>query len=172
MNTTADPRGLRSRLRRWTIFFIAGLVFSGLTAIPIRSQFDLASKWLGPDFQAGGWMPRFAALWLVHAHQGIVAADTAAPFIWYGTDWLAFGHLVIAAVFVGAWRDPVRNRWLYQFGTIACVAVIPWAVLFGALRGIPIWWRLIDCSFGMVGFFPCWWCHRWAGELERAQQPD
>ena len=62
-------------------------------------------------------------------------------------DWLAFGHIVIAVAFLGAWRDPVGNRWLFDFGLIACVLVIPWALVFGALRGIPWWWRLIDCSF-------------------------
>ena len=33
------------------------------------------------------------------------------PLLAYGTDWLAFSHLVLAVVFLGAWRDPVRNRW-------------------------------------------------------------
>ena len=75
-------------------------------------------------------------------------------------DGLAFGHVVIAIAFVGAWREPIRNQWLYRFGMIACVAVIPWALVFGALRGIPLWWRAIDCSFGIVGYFPCRWCER------------
>jgi hypothetical protein len=60
----------------------------------------------------------------------------------------------------------VRNRWLYQFGMLACVLVVPWALVFGHLRGIPLWWRLIDCSFGVVGFIPPWLCHRWTRELE------
>ncbi len=29
-------RRLRSRVRTWTLFFIVGLVLSGLTALPIR----------------------------------------------------------------------------------------------------------------------------------------
>ncbi|MDB6032636.1 MAG: hypothetical protein JWM16_2974, partial [Verrucomicrobiales bacterium] len=35
---------------------------------------------------------------------------------------------------------------------IACVAIIPYAFVFGAVRQIPIWWRLIDCSFGVFSF--------------------
>jgi hypothetical protein len=90
----------------------------------------------------------------------------AHPFLFYGTDWLAFGHFVIAIAFAGALRDPVRNRWLFTFGMIACVLVIPWALVFGALRGIPFWWRCIDCAFGVFGIIPVWLCRKWARELE------
>jgi hypothetical protein len=74
---------------------------------------------------------------------------------------------VIAIAFIGAWRDPVRNRWLFDFGLIACGLVIPYALGFGALRGIPFWWRLIDCSFGVFGALPLWYCRQWSLELER-----
>jgi hypothetical protein len=46
------------------------------------------------------------------------------------------------------------------------VLVIPYAFIFGAVRGIPVWWRWIDCSFGVFGFIPLWFCRRWARELE------
>ena len=75
---------------------------------------------------------------------------------------------MIAIAFVGALRDPVRNIWLFTFGMIACVLVIPYALIFGAVRGIPIWWRLIDCSFGVIGFIPLWFCRKWVRELARA----
>ena len=51
----------------------------------------------------------------------------------YGTDWLAFGHFVIALFFVGAWRDPVRHVWILHAGLIAC-RVIPLALICGAIR--------------------------------------
>jgi hypothetical protein len=75
---------------------------------------------------------------------------------------------MIALVFVGALRDPVRNRWLFDFGLIACLLVVPFALIFGAWRGIPLWWRLIDCSFGVLGFVPLWLCRRWTIELEKS----
>lgn len=78
---------------------------------------------------------------------------------------MAFGHFVIAIVFIGAWRDPVRNIWLFEFGLIACALVIPYALIFGAVRGIPMWWRLIDCSFGVFGAMPLWLCHREAAKF-------
>lgn len=86
--------------------------------------------------------------------------------MFYGTDWLAFGHFMIALVFVGALRDPVRNRWLYEFGMVACALVPLWALGFGHVRGIPMWWRMIDSTFGVIGFVPMWLCYRWSGELE------
>jgi len=78
------------------------------------------------------------------------------PFIAYGTDWLAFAHIVIAIVFWGPLRDPVKNIWVVEFGMIACGLVVPLALICGPLRGIPFFWRLIDCSFGILGFIPLW----------------
>ena len=150
----------------WTIVFMVGLVASGLTAIPVESEMELLAWGLGPDFRAGGLVPAGVADWLVRIHLGIVETSRRAPFVWYGNDWLAFGHVVVALAFVGALRDPVRNRWLFQFGMAACALVIPWALVFGHFRGIPLWWQAVDCCFGLFGFIPPWLCHRWSGELE------
>jgi hypothetical protein len=78
------------------------------------------------------------------------------PFIFYGTDWLAFAHVVIAVAFWGPLRDPIKNIWVVEFGMIACVMVIPLAMIFGPIRGIPFFWRLADCSFGVFGIIPLW----------------
>lgn len=158
---------LERRLRLWTWIFLFGLVLSGVTAIPIQTQFDLAARWFGADFSAGGLLPEFVSTWLAKAYAGVTKTTAQAPFVWYGTDWLAFGHIAIGLAFIGALRDPVRNRWLYDFGLLACAAVIPWALFFGAVRDIPLWWRLVDCSFGVFGAIPLWCCRRWAMELEQ-----
>ena len=94
--------------------------------------------------------------------------DTNAryPFLAYGTDWLAFAHLVIAIAFIGPFLDPVRNKWVITFGLIACAAVIPLALIAGAIRGIPFPWRLIDCSFGVFGSIPLMICRRSIEMLE------
>lgn len=78
---------------------------------------------------------------------------------WFGADGTTSG--------LASWLLRVRNRWLFDFGLIACVLVIPYALVFGGLRGIPIWWRLIDCSFGVIGFIPLWFCRKWGIQLER-----
>ena len=37
---------------------------------------------------------------------------------------------------------------------IACGLVIPAALIFGSLRGLPLLWQLLDCSFGVIGIIP------------------
>jgi hypothetical protein len=160
-------RRLRS-IRRWTAFFMCGLVVSGLTAIPLRTEVGWAAAVLGEDFGGGGWVPPWAAAWFRTVRDAVDTTATGAPIVFYGTDWLAFGHVVVALAFLGALRDPVRNRWLFQFGMLACALVPVWAFVFGPLRGIPLWWRFIDAAFGIVGFVPMWLCHRWTAELEKA----
>lgn len=160
---------LRSRIRAWTLFFIIGLLLSGVTALPIPTEVEAGTVVLGSDMSGHGFIPKGMASWLREIRDGIRLTSAQAPFMFYGTDWLAFGHFMIAIAFIGALRDPVRNRWLYQFGMTACAMVPPWALVFGHVRGIPFWWRLIDSSFGIAGFVPLWLCHRWAAELEHAQ---
>lgn len=156
---------LRKRVKLVTGLFILGLVVSGATAIPLRWEVDLLAKIFGANEPSNSAM----AQWILKIRTALNETDAAHPFLFYGTDWLAFGHFVIAIVFVGALRDPVRNAWLFDFGLIACVMVIPYALIFGAMRGIPFWWRLIDCSFGIVGFIPLWFCRRWTRELSKIQ---
>jgi hypothetical protein len=50
--------------------------------------------------------------------QGVVETGARYPFIAYGFDWLAFAHIVLGILFLGAIRDPVRNIWVIVFGMI------------------------------------------------------
>jgi len=166
--TEFDYRLLR-RLRAWTLVFIIGLLISGATAIPLNTELNWLVNWSGAErmvlqsesTNAPGW-----AAWLVNVRDGLRETNRKHPFIGYAFDWLAFGHFVIAIAFIGAWRDPVRNRWLYDFGLIACALVIPYALVCGAARGIPPGWRMIDCSFGVFGAVPLWLCRKLAIALE------
>lgn len=106
--------------------------------------------------------------WLLNVDRALGDVAATHPFLFYGTDWLAFGHFIIALVFVGALLDPIRNKWLFTFGLIACALVVPYAFVFGAVRGIPIFWRVIDCSFGVIGAIPLLLCRRYVNELELA----
>jgi hypothetical protein len=63
---------------------------------------------------------------------------------------------VIAIAFIGPLKDPVKNLWVIEFGMIACVLVVPYALVFGQVRGIPILWRGIDTLFGIIGIIPLW----------------
>jgi hypothetical protein len=160
---------LRWRIKCLTWVFILGLILSGATAIPLPTEVDWLVNVTGAnefiETPASANTPAWA-VWLLKV-QGALRKNAAThPFLFYGTDWLAFGHFAIAIAFIGALRDPVRNSWLFTFGMIACAMVVPYALIFGAIRGIPFWWRLIDCSFGVFGIIPVWLCKKWSHELE------
>jgi len=168
MNTQAFQLLFRVRAMTWIVF--AGLVLSGLTAIPLETELGLMTKILGVETQRSDQASSGLAHWILRVREGLLETNARHPFMAYGTDWLAFGHIVIAISFIGALRDPVRNRWLFDFGLIACVLVVPWALIFGSLRGIPFYWRLIDCSFGVFGAIPLWLARQWTTQLEQVRK--
>jgi len=149
------------KIRTVLLLFIIGLVLSGLTAFPLETELKFVAGLLPAPDQCA------LSAWIHRVRDALVETNAKYPFLAYGTDWLAFAHLVIAIAFIGPLRDPVRNIWVIQFGLIACVAVIPLALIAGPIRGIPFGWRLIDCSFGVFGFIPLWFALRWTRELER-----
>lgn len=165
---------LHRRIKLLTWFFIIGLVISGATAIPLVTELNLLTQWFGIDGPLDVSVTASSEIdhWLWTTREALRDTGANHPMLFYGTDWLAFGHIVIAIVFVGALRDPVRNRWLFDFGLIACVLVIPFALVFGAVRGIPVWWRLIDCSFGVFGFIPLYFCRKWVKEIEVTEREE
>jgi hypothetical protein len=119
-----------------------------------------------PDAYASGLQ------WLVLIRNALRSTEATYPFLFYGYDWMAFAHLVIAISVVGPIRDPVRNKWVLQWLLICCVLVIPLALICGAIRAIPFWWRLIDCSFGVVGAVPLLYCLRVVSGLEASEIPE
>ncbi len=166
MNRNSKFSNQLRRIRWLTGFFIVGVVVSGATAIPIESEVDWLTNLLGVSNSSGAPPTSTFAQWLLRVQTALHETNTQYPFVGYGGDWLAFAHFMIALAFVGAWRDPVRNRWLFDFGLIACALVVPYALVFGALRGIPLWWRLIDCSFGVAGAVPLWLCRSYVRQLD------
>ena len=161
----ARRRRLLRRVRVLMAAFILGLLASGLTALPLEWETSVLARWSGA--REAGAPEQYAGLtrWLVLVRNGLRDTYEEYPFIAYGTDWLAFAHVILAILFAGVIADPVRNRWAVTFGLVACVLVVPWALVFGALRGIPLSWRLIDCAFGVVGFVPLWLVRRSIGQL-------
>ena len=153
------------RVRLLTAVMIVGLVISGATAMPVVSELELLARWFGVANVADPESLSGMRRWIHDVWVALKDTDGKYPFLLYGYDWLAFGHFVIALAFVGAWRDPVRNVWLFELGMIACVAVIPFALVAGHFRGIPLGWRMIDCLFGVVGFLPLWWARRMVGRI-------
>jgi hypothetical protein len=157
---------LRRIIRALLLFFIAGLVLSGVTAFPLLREMDILAALLGPATGDGD----VVAWWIQRVHLALSEQHRLHPFMAYGTDWLAFGHLVIALFFVGPYRDPVRNAWVIDIGLIACAGVIPLALICGQIREIPFYWRLIDCSFGVFGALPLWCARLLISELKKTER--
>lgn len=160
----ADAKTLRW-IRVWIAILMAGLVVSGITAFPLREELAFASTTLhglGLDGTFAGVVE-----WVDRVAQALATTYAAFPFIAYGTDWLAFAHLVIAAAFIGPFRDPIRNIWVLQWGLLPCLGIIPLALIAGSIRGIPLGWQLIDMSFAIGGVIPLLFAYVLTRRLER-----
>lgn len=159
------------RVRFWLSIFIAGLILSGVTAFPLESEL----RWLVSAMHSSSLLPLSRSThllpWLERVLDALTTTNARFPFLAYGTDWLAFAHLVLAIAFIGPWIDPVRNRWLITFGLIACAGVIPLTLIAGQIRGIPLGWRMIDCSFGVFGCIPLLICRNAIRKMDRDAAP-
>ena len=165
MNQVGPNSALHRKIRGLLLFFVVGLVVSGATAIPLETELKLLVQLFGAE---GGVPSPGLSGWVLHVRDALVETNTRFPFLAYGTDWLAFGHFVIALAFLGPLRDPVKNIWVLEFGMIACVLVVPFALVMGGVRGIPFGWRMIDCSFGVFGIVPLGFCRRLVQQLAAA----
>jgi hypothetical protein len=65
---------------------------SGLTAIPIQTELEAVRTAFGADWPGDGRLPSWATEWFRELDAGISATASRAPFMFYGTDWLAFGQ--------------------------------------------------------------------------------
>lgn len=158
------------RRYRWILgFFIVALVLSGVTAFPLQWELDLLASMRGGAHQTAASVPEGLDHWILTVRDGLRDVYTAHPWYAYGTDWLAFAHIIIAIFFIGPFRDPVRNVWNLHTGLIACALVLPLAFICGPIRGIPFYWRLIDCSFGIIGAIPLLYCLKLTRQMEKLQ---
>ena len=136
------------KIKRLLALFIFSLVFSGLTAFPLTWEIELISKIL----KSTSWSPDFLTDWILKVRDGLFETDAKFPFIAYGTDWLAFGHIAIALFFLLPLKDPIKHLEIIKMGLWICALVIPTAIICGTIRHIPNFWILIDSSFGIFGF--------------------
>lgn len=157
---------LRKRVRIILVASIVALILSGLTALPLQWEIDALNDAIGEGTFMESVFPPMAR-WISRVHEGLTVISHRYPFIYYGTDWLVFAHIVIAISFIGPVRDPVRNIWVVEYAMIACVGVLPVAFILGPVREIPLFWRLIDCMFGIFGFVPLAISRRYIKQMER-----
>jgi hypothetical protein len=137
-----------SRIRFCTWVLIAGLWLSGATAINPDWYLQPFVQWFKtkPASVYGQWINEI--------YSSLTVTKAQFPFLLYGYDWLAFAHFLIGMLFFGLLKDPVRNKWLVQFGISASLLIIPFAIVFGQVRNIPLVWTIIDCSFTAGAMIP------------------
>jgi hypothetical protein len=151
---------LQGRIHTYIVIVIIGLFLSGVTAFPIETELALLIRHL--PFQTP-----VLAQWLTKVYHAVSTTNSNYPFLSYGTDWLAFAHIMLAILFIGPLKDPIKNIWIIEFGLIASVAIFPLAFIAGMVRGIPFFWTLIDCSFGVVTLLLLIPCYRDTKKLEK-----
>ncbi len=159
MQSTFKIEENKSVIKRWLLFFMIMLFISGATTIPAVCELSIAMRFFDEN--------SFMGSWLSNVYVAVKDTSEKYPYLFYGYDWLAFAHIVLTIVFIGPYKDPVKNKWVIEFGTIACLLIIPFALIAGYFRGIPIWWRLIDCSFGILGLIPLGICYTKINEIEK-----
>jgi hypothetical protein len=152
------------RVRWWLTVVLVGLFLSGVTAFPLEIEVRWLLRAVDPFADD---LPALVD-WIARVHRGLAETGERYPFMLYGTDWLAFAHLVIAVAFWGPLRDPVRNVWVVQLGMIACAGIVPLALICGPIRDIPWFWTLVDISFAVVAFPPLWFAYRHIRHIEAA----
>jgi hypothetical protein len=156
------------RYRLALVIFMLGLVLSGITALPIKWELSILNRWFGEGEHVGRLLTDTdLANFISHIHSGIIDTYARYPFFGYATDWLGFGHFVIAAFFILPFIDPIKYRAILRIGLAACAGVIAVALICGPIRGIPFFWRLIDCSFGIFGAVPLLYCLRLTHKIDQ-----
>ena len=106
---------------------------------------------------------------VLQAIRGLEYVDVNYPFMLYAHDWLAFAHIMLAVLFAGAMRDPVRNVWIVQCGLIMCAAIPVLAIICIPIRGLPNCWILIDSAFAPAAGLPLWLALRAIRRIERSR---
>ncbi len=131
---------------------VFGLLVSGITVWPAVTELKLAVRVAWGDGDPDGVLHSF----VLRAIEGIESVEADYPFMFYAHDRLAFAHIVLAILFAGAIRDPVRNVWIVQCGLRMCVLVPVLAGICIPIRGLPPVWFWIDSAFAPAAGVPLW----------------
>lgn len=136
---------------KWMLGIVAvGLLVSGVTVWPAVPELKLAVRIAWGDAEPVGVLHAF----ILKAIEGLEITEEKYPFMLYAHDWLAFAHVVLAILFAGAMRDPLRNIWIVQCGLIMCALVPVLAGICIPIRGIPMIWFWIDFAFAPAAAIP------------------
>jgi hypothetical protein len=106
----------KQKIRSWLKIFIAALFISGLTAMPVEQELTYITNHFPFEGSIKGWLDEVLI--------GIQHTSKIILFFFMDIDGLPL-HICTCILFIGPFRDPVKNKWVIQFGVIACILVIP-----------------------------------------------
>ena len=135
------------------IFFIIGLLISGVTAFPLLHELRILANLLGVGEAQSPQGYSGLPFWILTVRHGLEQTYSLYPWMAYGTDWLAFGHIVIAMFFIGPLINPRSGRATIYTGIAACIGVIPLAMICGSIRGSPFTGDLWIAHLGSLASF-------------------
>lgn len=158
MNYHAN-NGLRKKIRMALLLTIAGLIASGLSAIPLKTELNFV-------LQFREQLPVLLVEWFDKVNLAITETSEKYPLVLYGYDWLGFAHVLIALAFIGPLLDPVKNQWVVIWGMMASALTIAMALVAERFRDIPFFWSLIDAAIGAGAFLILWICNTWINQLK------
>ena len=150
----SSPRRMKNLKRAKIMLGVVcfGLLVSGITVWPAVQELKLAVRIVWGDAGPSGVLHSF----VLKAIEGLESVEANYPFMLYAHDWLAFAHIVLAILFAGAIRNPVKNIWIVQCGLIMCALVPVLAGICIPLRGLPLCWFWIDFAFAPAAALPLW----------------
>src|SRR4051812_44515646 len=111
-----QPDPLLRKYRLSLGVFVVGLILSGITAFPlllemrfVAARLDIVSSVPPSEYQG-------LRHWIAWVLQALETNHQRFPFLAYGTDWLAFGHLSIAVFFLRPFAKPLESDWVLRCG--------------------------------------------------------
>lgn len=128
-------------IRFHLVLFVIILALSGITAFPIQTEINYMYANLKH-------FPLEFHEWITRLYNNM---NSTPDVMFYGTDWLAFAHIVISLFFVPVYLDPIKHKANLYVAMAACFMIFPLAFICGPIRNIPFFHQLIDCSFGVIG---------------------
>jgi len=138
------------KIRIYLILFLLALLFSLHTVVLVEIETELLAKYVGHDTFMEELCPSISA-WIEHLNLAVSETYSSYPVFAYCMDWLSYAFVVLAIFLLGAIKDPVKNVWIVQVFMVACCLGFILPFIVGPIRDIPIFWRSIDSSFGLIG---------------------
>ena len=143
-----------------------GLFISGVTIWPAITELKLGLSILNTLGLGETQLFEFTT----QIRESLIVIKKDHPQIMYGYDWLAFAHIVLAILFYGAAKDPVRNRWVIKCGLIMCALIPVLAAIAIPFRSIPYFWFFIDFAFTPAAAIPLFIAFKDVSKIESASK--